>query len=179
MSSIIGHVISGYAVSNTFNKIKTKKVIIIGVLCSILPDIDILGFYLGVPYDSFWGHRGFTHSLFFAVIVSFLVVFLFFLKEIKKNKKFSLFYLLTFLLSILLHDFLDAMTDGGLGIAFFLPFDDNRYFLPYQIIKVSPIGIKNFFSTMGLNVLLNEFIYIWIPSLIYLIFIKKVNLKNI
>jgi len=32
---------------------------------------------------------------------------------------------------------LDAMTDGGLGIAFFAPFDNRRYFFPFRSIKVS------------------------------------------
>jgi hypothetical protein len=28
------------------------------------------------------------------------------------------------------HGLLDAMTNGGLGLAFFSPFDNHRYFLP-------------------------------------------------
>src|SRR5256885_874182 len=37
---------------------------------SILPDIDSIGFHAGVPYGSFWGHRGMTHSLLFASVVA-------------------------------------------------------------------------------------------------------------
>ena len=179
MSSIVGHVISGYALSSSFGEIKTKKFIIIGILCSILPDIDIFGFYLGVPYDSFWGHRGFTHSIIFALIISFLITCIFFQKEIKKNKKFILFYLVAFFLVIVLHDLLDMLTNGGLGIAFFLPFDDARYFLSWQPIQVSPLGIDRFFSILGLKVIFSELLCVWIPSLMYIIIIKILNQKNI
>jgi inner membrane protein len=43
------------------------------ILCSILPDIDSIGFHLGIPYSSFWGHRGITHSLTFAAILAVCV----------------------------------------------------------------------------------------------------------
>jgi inner membrane protein len=42
------------------------------------------------------------------------------------------------------HGVLDAMTDGGLGVAFFSPVDNTRYFLPFNPIRVSPIGISRF-----------------------------------
>jgi len=38
------------------------------------------------------------------------------------------------------------MTKGGLGVAFFSPFDNSRYFLPWRPIRVSPIAIHRFFS---------------------------------
>ena len=62
------------------------------------------------------------------------------------------------------HGILDAMTDGGLGIAFFSPFSNARYFLPWRPIAVSPIGVAAFFSERGLNVLRSEFKWIWLPS---------------
>ena len=63
------------------------------------------------------------------------------------------------------HPILDAMTNGGLGVAFFAPFDNSRYFLPWRPIEVSPIGVRAFFTLRGLTVLQSEFIWIWIPSL--------------
>ena len=61
------------------------------------------------------------------------------------------------------HGVLDAMTDGGLGIAFFAPFDNGRYFLPWTPIKVSPIEITAFFTVRGLQVLRSELVWIGIP----------------
>lgn len=56
------------------------------------------------------------------------------------------------------------MTDGGLGVAFFSPFDDTRYFLPWTPIRVSPIGMERFFSGRGLAVLQSELLWIWLPA---------------
>jgi hypothetical protein len=41
------------------------------------------------------------------------------------------------------------MTDGGLGAAFFAPFDNKRYFLPWRPIQVSPISVHRFFTPRG------------------------------
>jgi inner membrane protein len=61
------------------------------------------------------------------------------------------------------HGLFDAMTDGGLGIAFFSPFDTTRYFLPWRPIRVSPIG-PGFFSDRGMTVLVSEATWLWLPS---------------
>ena len=36
---------------------------------ALLPDADLIGFALGVPYGASWGHRGATHSLTFSIAV--------------------------------------------------------------------------------------------------------------
>ena len=61
------------------------------------------------------------------------------------------------------HGVLDAMTDGGLGVAFFSPFDTARYFFPWRPINVSPIGVGQFFNGQGAVVLASEAIYVWLP----------------
>jgi inner membrane protein len=62
------------------------------------------------------------------------------------------------------HGVFDAMTSGGLGVAFFAPFDETRYFFPWRPIRVSPIGF-GFFSRRGLAVLLSEIVWLWLPAL--------------
>lgn len=69
------------------------------------------------------------------------------------------------------HGLLDAMTDGGLGVAFFSPFENSRYFLPWRPIHVSPIGIARFFSARGLYVLQSEIRYIWLPSALLILLV--------
>jgi inner membrane protein len=71
---------------------------------------------------------------------------------------------LYFFLATASHGLLDAMTNGGLGIAFFSPFDNRRYFLPWRPVHVAPIGIGRFFTVRGLDVLQSEFAWIWIPA---------------
>jgi inner membrane protein len=63
------------------------------------------------------------------------------------------------------HPLLDMATSGGLGCALFWPFDEQRYFLPWRPLTVSPIG-GGFFSEWGLRVLLQEIVWVWIPALL-------------
>jgi len=60
--------------------------------------------------------------------------------------------------------FSDALTNGGLGVAFFSPFDTTRYFLPWRPILVSPISLTRFWSHRGIEVLQSELLWIWIPA---------------
>ena len=46
-----------------------RRLLEFGVLASILPDADVLAFQFGIPYASMFGHRGFSHSIFFALLV--------------------------------------------------------------------------------------------------------------
>jgi inner membrane protein len=136
------------------------KLLLLGILLAILPDADSIGFLFGIPYDSFWGHRGFSHSILFAFIVSFLATIVF---RFEPNKKANVFFFL--FISCLSHSVLDAMTTGGLGVAFFSPFENSRYFFPFRPIKVSPINVKSFINGKGIAVLKSEFIWIGIPLL--------------
>ena len=56
------------------------------------------------------------------------------------------------------------MTNGGAGIAFFSPFSNARYFLPWTPLEVSPIG-RDFFSGDGVDTLLSEAQWLWLPCL--------------
>jgi inner membrane protein len=62
------------------------------------------------------------------------------------------------------HGVLDAMTNGGQGIAFLAPFSAARWHFPWQPILVSPIGVGAFFSRYGLRVLRNELLSVWLPA---------------
>ncbi|MBW1295078.1 metal-dependent hydrolase [Aquimarina litoralis] len=168
MASVFGHALTAYALGTSFNKqLRTKKLWILGIVCSIIPDADVAGFKFGIAYEDFWGHRGFTHSFVFALILGILITVIFYYKTL--NTKTAVFLILYFSLCTASHGILDAMTSGGLGIAFFSPFDDTRYFFPSRPIQVSPIGASKFFSIWGIKVLLSELIWIGIPSGIYIL----------
>ena len=64
------------------------------------------------------------------------------------------------------HGVLDAMTNGGLGVAFLSPFDTSRYFLPWRPIEVSPLALSRFFSARGFAVLQSELVWIWLPTVL-------------
>ncbi|MFA5074466.1 MAG: metal-dependent hydrolase [Nitrospirota bacterium] len=139
---------------------------LLAAFCSVLPDVDIVGYYyFGIKYGSMFGHRGFFHSLFFAFLVSSVTALLAFPTIKRFSKKwwgiFGFFFMV-----IASHGFLDSMTDKGMGVGFFMPFDNTRYFMPWRPIYASPMSIQKFFSGAGIDVLVREIIWVWIPMLL-------------
>jgi len=131
-----------------------------GALLTVLPDADALGFWLGVPYGAPLGHRGLTHSLVFAAALAALA--LAFLPKTRAGGRALPLYFFLFACAAS-HGVLDGLTDGGLGVAYFAPFSNERYFLPWRPIRVSPISIGGFFDARGLRVLASEAVWIWLP----------------
>lgn len=131
----------------------------------MLPDLDVIGFRFGVQYGDFWGHRGFTHSLVFAAILAGAVAAVVFRRGPSGIERFTLFAYL--FLATASHGVLDAMTNGGLGVAFFSPFVNRRYFLPWRPILVSPIAVTRFFSQRGYAILRSELVWIWLPAILF------------
>jgi inner membrane protein len=176
MASVFSHAVASVAIGKaTLIKNTTWKFWLLGIFCAAIPDADAIGFWYGVPYESFWGHRGFTHSFFFAAILAFMVNFVFYRKEKLFSKSWWMLWLF-FFLSAGSHPILDAMTSGGEGVAFFPPFNNERYFFPFRPVTVSPIGVAKFFSTWGWKVIKSEFVWIWIPSALVILVVKF--LKN-
>ena len=54
------------------------------------------------------------------------------------------------------HGVLDAMTDAGLGVGFWIPFDNTRTFFEWRPLRVSPIGIQRFFAGDAWPILASE-----------------------
>jgi inner membrane protein len=163
MASLFSHAVAALGIGACFYRPSIpKRVWVAGVACSVVPDLDVIGFRFGIRYGDFWGHRGFTHSLLFAALLASTLIFIGLRKALPSLGRTTL-WLYLFLASAS-HGFLDAMTDGGLGVAFFSPFDNQRYFLPWTPIRVSPIGVGRFFSYRGLEVLQSELLWIWLPA---------------
>jgi inner membrane protein len=128
-------------------------------IASVLPDVDAIGYWAGIPYDSPLGHRGFTHSLFFALVVAVVAAAILSRRAIPAALALGVVFV-----AAASHGLLDAMTSGGRGIAFFSPFSNARFHLPWRPIRVSPIGVAPFFSARGLAVLKSELVWIWAPA---------------
>src|SRR5271163_1899703 len=155
MASVFSHAVAALGIGACFYRPGIpKRVWVAGALCSVIPDLDVIGFHFGIHYGDFWGHRGFTHSLVFAVLLATFALLLAFPQGVPGLSRFALW--VYFFLATASHGLLDAMTDGGLGgglgVALFSPFNNARYFLPWRPIRVSPIGITRFFSPRGLEV---------------------------
>ena len=175
MASVFGHAIAAFGLGKIFTKkVMNRKVFTLGIISSMLPDLDVIAFSFGISWDSMWSHRGFTHSIFAAMIWSIILLLIFHRKDQNKPKLMVGSY---YFLATISHGILDAMTNGGNGIAFFAPFSVERYFLPWEIIQVSPLGVRNFFSKWGMEVLQSEFIAIGLPSLAMVLFGTWLNKK--
>jgi len=166
MPSIFSHAIFASAVGSAYTAEPMAMPVRYWVLtatCAMLPDADAIGFAFGVRYDSMLGHRGLTHSIAFALLVGFAVGMFAFGKRPGVPGKLQL--VLYFTLVTLSHPLLDALTNGGRGVALLAPFSGERYFFPFQPIEVSPIGMQ-FFSERGMEVLASEVIWVWLPALL-------------
>jgi len=176
MPSFITHGISAYLIGKMFLKeAKSLRFWFWSAICAILPDIDVIGFHFGIQYGDFWGHRGFTHSLTFALISAILICLIFYRDQKLFSRRWGIWVLFYF--SIMAsHGIFDALTDGGLGIALFSPFSNERFFFPYTPILVSPIGYHGIWSFRTIYLLLSETIYVTIPllfALLIIIFYRK------
>lgn len=136
------------------------KLMAVGLVLAMLPDLDVVGFRLGVAYGDQLGHRGASHSLLVAVLFAGLPVVL-----LRPANRLIAFAFLT--LSMASHGLLDMLTNGGMGVALFWPFEVERHFFAVTPVKVSPIG-AGFFSDRGLAVMASEVQWIWLPAAVIL-----------
>ena len=131
--------------------------------CSAGPDLDIGLHSYGIEYEDLWGHRGITHSILFALILSGVLVFWAFRRDAPFLSRYWWALVAFFFAITASHGLLDAFTDGGLGIAFFAPFSEARYFMPWRPLLVSHFGVGSLFTEYGMRVLLIEFAWVWLP----------------
>src|SRR5438067_7079315 len=114
---------------------------------SLLADVDVLAFRFGIPYSAPFGHRGATHSILFALTVGTATALLLARTD---RSTFCRSAVVACLVAVS-HPLLDAMTDGGLGVALLWPFSTARFFAPWRPIPVAPIGAR-MLSDRGLHV---------------------------
>ncbi len=159
MATIFSHPAVALGLFPWFKAVRQSKYILLtGMVLTAVPDFEVIGLWLGIPYDHMLGHRGLTHSIFFAAVFCALLTLLF-------NNKNKLSIWIYFTVSMASHGLLDALTNGGLGIAFLSPFSNERYFLPFRPIEVSTLNITHFFQGGGVGPLESELLYIWPPAL--------------
>jgi inner membrane protein len=121
-------------------------------LLPMLPDVDS---FWDAPYGTMLGHRGFTHSLLFALAVGLAAAALF--RHRLRYVPLAMF----FFIIIGSHGVLDAFTDGGFGIPVFWPFSNHR-FGPRGPIHVSDVGfeIPDWRTSRTVQ---SELLYVWLP----------------
>jgi inner membrane protein len=159
MPTAITHALAGVAVGHLLAPTPVPwpyHLVTLGL--GVLPDLDVISFSFGIPYSSRYGHRGVSHSLFLALLIGPLL-------GLATAGPFDAPWwqlAIAYTAALASHTVLDAFTDGGLGVAFFSPLTDRRFFFPWRPIRVSPIG-RAAFSRWGLSALLSEVFWVWLP----------------
>ncbi len=142
MPSILSHPAVAVGLAPVFQRFRVPPwMFFVGAFCTIVPDFDVGGFFFGIKYESFFGHRGFSHSLLFAALLSSIIVFGFLRQRTNLSPVACFIFLFLCTAS---HGIFDALTNGGHGVAFFTPFDQTRYFFIWRPIQVSRSASADF-----------------------------------
>jgi len=175
MPTIFSHAVVGTALGQWYPSGRLPlRFWLLTAFCAMAPDLDVISFAFGIRYDDLLGHRGITHSLSFAIVAGFVAARVYLSRSLGVRRWELGVAWLFFSLVTASHGLLDAMTDGGRGIALLAPFDNDRFFFPWRPIRVSPIGV-GFFSARGLTVLANELRWILVPSAIIALIARVVR----
>lgn len=125
MASPWAHAIAGAAVGAFYRGGERRKVITLAAICAAAPDLDLIGWPLGISPDSPLGHRGLTHSIPFAILLGGFVT-IGCLSSLATRERITAACLL--MLATATHGVLDAMTSyAPTGPAFWAPFTNQRY----------------------------------------------------
>jgi inner membrane protein len=165
MATAFTHVLVGAAFARWGPRTRTRgprlRLVAVLALLAVAPDLDVIGLRLGIPYSDPLGHRGLTHSLLFALGCGLIT------PRLAGAHRSSLleWWRLVILgaLATASHGALDALTNGGLGVGFLIPFSDERWFAPWRPLLVSPLSAAAFFNETGLRILTSEVLWIWLP----------------
>jgi len=163
MPSVFSHATAAFALGTVILSRPWRwPVFLLGAGCAILPDVDVVGFAVGIRYADIIGHRGLSHSLAFAAVIATLATL-----ALRHAWDWRLWLFL--LLATASHGLLDALTDGGLGVAFFAPWLEDRYFFPWRPIVGSPLFPAEFFELRSLRILASEAVVVGVPSLVLVV----------
>lgn len=161
MPSVFSHAVVGATVVACGLPRPRAALVVLGAVLAVVPDLDVVGLAFGWGLDHPLGHRGLSHSLFVAVVLAGLATRA--VPVLAAERRWRIWLILA--LAAASHGLLDALTNGGRGVAFLAPFVTTRWHFPVRPIEVSPIGVWTFFSQRGLEVLTNEVVWLWAPSL--------------
>jgi inner membrane protein len=127
------HIAIGACIGDLFLGRKIgKKAMLYGAIAASLPDIDFIASFWLNTADDLMTHRGFTHSILFALLVVILMAY--FLRKRHTAEKIPVRAWLIFLgIEIFVHIFLDAFNAYGIG--WFEPFNHSR--ISFNVIFVA------------------------------------------
>ena len=144
----ITHIALGACIGEAFfEKGFGKKAMWWGVMAQSIPDIDfIASLWMDIP-SAMLAHRGFTHSIFFAVLVVPLFSMIAERIHRPRNIRFQK-WVLFFATAIFIHIFIDAFNSYGVG--WFEPFSNKRISFNTLYVADPFFSIIPFFSAFFL-----------------------------
>ena len=113
-----------------------RPFLIVGATCAVIPDLDAIGrplYHAAGDLEFLGGHRGFTHSLAFALVVG-VIAGMATMRNARWNRvrlRFAIFVAL----ATALHGVLDTLTSIGAvtsPVQFFSPFSTRGYTSPWH-----------------------------------------------
>lgn len=126
-----------------------------GAACAVLPDADFALYLLRIDtYSGTYGHRGFSHSIGFALLVGLLGALL--APAAGRRRAFVGAFLALCTLS---HPLMDGLFDRGICNAWLWPLDGARHCLPWRPIPQQGVPL------FGLGRLGQELVWIGLPLL--------------
>lgn len=126
-----------------------------GAACAVLPDADFALYLLRIDtYSGTYGHRGFSHSIGFALLVGLLGALL--APAHGRRRAFVGAFLALCTLS---HPLIDGLFDRGICNAWLWPLDGARHCLPWRPIPMQGVPL------FGMGRFGQELVWIGLPLL--------------
>lgn len=161
MATLVTHLAAGAAAALSVNDIapspSKKHFIVFVALCFVgatFADIDHLDALLGWKEHHYLGHRGMTHSLFFALALSAALAYF---ANKTLSERLSNLEKAWLMLCTLSHPIFDFVTTGRKDTLLFFPFYNERTTLDLSPIQAIGFQVDGLF----LQMLLYEIILIW------------------
>ena len=160
MPTALGHIAIPLALGlGLGSQVVSRRLLIAGIVASVVPDLDVLAFRLDIAYSDAFGHRGASHSLAFALALA-LIAFAG-AAPLRSSRRNAFLFVLVCAAS---HGLLDMFTNGGLGVALWWPWSSERVFAPWRVIEVSPLSLRRIAGAKGFEVIHSELLWVWLPA---------------
>jgi inner membrane protein len=139
-----------------------RRLAVVAVVLAIWPDADLASLVFEVRPNEPRGHRGLTHSLIVAAVVSLLAGGALFRALRLGSRPWWLVVAFLFGASAS-HGLLDAATAGDIGVALFAPITNARFAFPFKLVPSCPMGLDEYLGRFGMLTFANEVLYVVIP----------------
>ena len=175
MPSIVAHAVAGaaLAIAAFSPRPVPRRVWITAAVVAAVPDVDAIGRPFGnLAIEAvFGGHRGFTHSVVFVLVLAAIVAWGFFRTSpwIGLHRRLWV----AFALATASHGVLDALSTIGNGVAFWAPFSWTRYEFAWQ--PLGEIGPGPRGPERALDMVANEFLWVGLPALIVVVIARFIR----